>query len=157
MSEQVGWRGLMRNLRQEASRHGVDPARLVFAPYDRRDQYLARQRHGDLMLDAIHHSGMTTACDAMAAGLPVLTLRGAAMASRAGESLAQAAGVADLVATGTENYVEKAVRLATHHDELAGYRRILLPRQGPLFDTAARVRELEAALQDIWNRYARRA
>jgi predicted O-linked N-acetylglucosamine transferase (SPINDLY family) len=146
-----------QNLRREAARLGVDPARMIFAPYDPRDRYLARQRLGDLMLDAIHHSAMTTACDAMAAGLPVLTLRGSAMASRAGESLARAAGVPDLVALDAEEYVEKAVRLASGSDQLAGYRRVLLERKGPLFDTAGRVRELEAALQEMWDRYQRRA
>ena len=144
-----------RNLRTEAARLGVDPARLVFAPYDPRDRYLARQKLGNLMLDAIHHSAMTTACDAMAAGLPVLTLRGSAMASRAGESLARAAGVPDLVALNQEEFVEKAVRLATHPEELAGCRRVLLSRKGLLFDTAGRVRELEAALQEMWNRHLR--
>ena len=146
-----------QNLRRETERQAVDPARLIFAPYDPRDRYLARQRLGDLMLDAIHHSAMTTACDAMAAGLPVLTLRGSAMASRAGESLARAAGVPELVALDQEEYVEKAVRLASDFDQLASYRRVLLERKGPLFDTTGRVREIEAALQEMWDRYLRRA
>ncbi|MGH8664518.1 MAG: tetratricopeptide repeat protein [Burkholderiales bacterium] len=132
-----------RNLAHEAGRLGVDPARLIFAPFDPRDRYLARQRLGHLMLDAIHHSAMTTACDAMAAGLPVLTLRGAAMASRAGESLACAAGVPELVASDRAKFVEKAVSLASKPAELARLRDVLLARTGPLFDTAGQVRELE--------------
>jgi hypothetical protein len=32
---------------------------------------------------------------------------------------------------------------------------MLLERKGPLFDTAGRVRELEAALQEMWDRYRR--
>jgi predicted O-linked N-acetylglucosamine transferase (SPINDLY family) len=146
-----------QNLSREAARLDVDPARLVFAPYDPRDRYLARQRLGDLMLDTVHHSAMTTACDAMAAGLPVLTLRGSAMASRAGESLARAAGVPDLVALDQEEYVEKAIRLAADAGQLAGYRRVLLDRKGPLFDTVGRVCEIEAAVQEMWDRYQRRA
>ena len=140
------------NLRREALAHGVDPARLVFAPFDSREKYLARQRLGDLMLDAIHHSAMTTACDAMAAGLPVLTLRGSAMASRAGESLARAAGMAELVAPDREAFIAKAVALASEPEELARLRRTLLARAGPLFDTAGRVRELENAFLEMLQR-----
>jgi predicted O-linked N-acetylglucosamine transferase (SPINDLY family) len=145
-----------RNLRREAERQAVDPSRLIFAPFDSRDRYLARQRLGDLMLDTVHHSAMTTACDAMAAGLPVLTLRGTAMASKAGESLARASGVPDLVAPDKEAYVELAVQLAADRDRLNSYRRTLTARTGPLFDTESRVREIEAALMQMWRQYEQR-
>jgi predicted O-linked N-acetylglucosamine transferase (SPINDLY family) len=135
-----------RNLRTEAERLGVKAARLKFAPFDPRERYLARQGLGDLMLDTIYHSAMTTACDAMAAGLPVLTLRGNAMASRAGESLARAAGVPELVAPDPDAFVEKAVQLVSEPEALARLRRVLLGRGGPLFDTAGRVRDLQDAL-----------
>ena len=141
-----------RNLRREAAAQGVDPTRLVFAPFDPRDRYLARQRLGDLMLDAVHHSAMTTACDALAAALPVLTLRGTAMASRAGESLLRAAGLPELVAANQESYVALALQLASDPSRLGACRRRLAARAGPLFDTTARVRELEAAFLQAWQR-----
>jgi len=145
-----------RNLEREAKARGIDAARLVFAPFDPRDRYLARQRLGDLMLDAIHHSAMTTACDAMAAGLPVLTIPGNAMASRAGESLARAAGVPEMVARDKDDYVEKAVFLAQNSEELQRIRQKLLARTGPLFDTVGRVRELEQAFLEMWRRHEQR-
>jgi len=144
------------NLRREATRLGVDPRRLAFAPFDPRERYLDRHRLGDLMLDAIHHSAMTTACDAMAAGLPVLTVRGEAMASCAGESLVRAAGLPELVAQSQEEFVEKAARLAGAPARLAGCRDVLIQRKGPLFDTEGRVRELEAALLEMWSRHLAR-
>lgn len=144
-----------QNLRREAAGHGVDPSRLVFAPFEPRERYLARQRLGDLMLDAIHHSAMTTACDAMAAGLPVLTLRGSTMASRAGESLARAAGLPELVASDKSAYARQAVQLASDRTRLESYRRTLAARTGPLFDTAGRVRELEDAFLEVWHKQQR--
>jgi predicted O-linked N-acetylglucosamine transferase (SPINDLY family) len=140
-----------RNLRTESEKLGVDPRRLIFAPFDPRDRYLARQRLGDLMLDTFHHSAMTTACDAMAAGLPVLTLRGDAMASRAGASLARAAGVPELVAASAQDYAEKAIALASNRMELRRLRNVLLSRGGALFDTPGRVREIEKALASIYD------
>jgi predicted O-linked N-acetylglucosamine transferase (SPINDLY family) len=145
-----------RNLRRQAAAQGVSAERLVFAPFDSRDRYLARQRLGDLMLDAVHHSAMTTACDALAAALPVLTLRGTAMASRAGESLLRAAGLPELVAADQDSYVALALQLASDPSRLAACRRRLAARAGPLFDTATRVRELETALLQVWRRGVRR-
>lgn len=144
------------NLRREAAGHEIDPARLFFAPFDPRERYLARQRLGDLMLDAVNHNAMTTACDALAATLPVLTLRGSAMASRAGESLLRAAGLPELVAPDRDAYVRMAVQLAADPTRLEAYRRTLAARTGPLFHTASRVRELEAAFLELWQQHASR-
>ena len=142
-----------RNLRREAESRGVEASRLIFAPFDPRDRYLARQRLGDLMLDTRHHSAMTTACDAIAAGLPVLTMKGKAMASKAGESLARAAGVPDLVAPDEYSYVARAVQLASDPRAVQALRQTLLDRTGPLFDTAGRVRELENAFLEMWRQH----
>ncbi len=134
-----------RTLRKEAASRAIDPARLVFAPFEPRhgDRYLPRQRLGDLMLDSLYHTAMTTACDALGSGLPLLTLKGPALASRGGASFATAAGLPELIVTDREAYVAEAVALAHDRKRLARYREKLLSREGPLFDTATRVRELE--------------
>jgi predicted O-linked N-acetylglucosamine transferase (SPINDLY family) len=146
------------NLRAHARRCGIDPARLVHAPFEPSfdPRYLARHRLGDLMLDALHHNATTSACDALGAGLPMLTLRGSAMASRAGESLLRAAGLPELVAPDKEAYVALAVQLASDKERLNRYRRTLEARRGPLFDTESRVREIEAALTQMWRQYEQR-
>jgi protein O-GlcNAc transferase len=136
------------NLRREAAKRGIDPLRLVFAPFEPRhdDRYLSRQRLGDLMLDSLYHTAMTTACDALGSGLPVLTLKGSALAARGGASLVTAAGLPELVVPDREAYVAEAIALARGPKRLAKYREKLLSREGPLFDTAGRVRDLEASL-----------
>lgn len=148
-----------RNLRARAAERSVDPARLVFAPFEASHdpRYLARHRLGDLMLDSLHHNAMTSACDALGAGLPVLTLRGSALASRAGESLVRAAGLPELVTDDQEMYVRTAVRLATDRNELQALKHRLAANRStaPLFDTAGRVRALEAAFQEMYDRMMR--
>jgi protein O-GlcNAc transferase len=143
-----------RNLTREASLRGIDPERLVFAPFDPRERYLARQRLGDLLLDTLHHSAMTTACDALGAGLPVLTLKGATFASRAGESLLRAAGVPELVAADPDTFVNAAVALAKDAPALRRLHAKLKEKRAtaPLFDTATRVRQLEAAFTEMCRR-----
>jgi predicted O-linked N-acetylglucosamine transferase (SPINDLY family) len=148
----------VRNLRAHARQRGIDPTRLFFAPFEPSydPRYLARHRLGDLMLDALHHNATTSACDALGAGLPLLSIRGSATASRSGESLLHAAGLPELVAADKAAYVELAVQLAADRDRLNSYRRTLTARTGPLFDTESRVREIEAALMQMWRQYEQR-
>lgn len=134
-----------RNLAAQAEKRGIEPSRLIFAPFEPRysGRYLPRQRLGNLMLDALYHNALTTACDALSVGLPVLTLIGSAIASRGGASLVAAAGIPELVVPDGQTYVSEAVSLARNPQRLATYRKKLLSREGPLFDTAGRVADLE--------------
>ncbi len=145
----------IENLRREAAARGVDARRLICAPLDPRERYLARQRLGDLLLDAVHHDAISTACDALGAGLPVLTLRGETFASRAGESLLRAAGLPDLVAADSEAFVRAATDLGANRAALGALKARLSANRSsaPLFDTAGRVRELEAGFVQMWRRH----
>jgi predicted O-linked N-acetylglucosamine transferase (SPINDLY family) len=147
---------IRENVRREASKHGIDPQRLVFTVREPRTRYLARFPLCDLLLDSLQHNATTTACDAFSMSVPMLTLRGSTFTSRIGESLLRAAGLPELVAPDKGAYVAQAVRLAADSTLLDGYRGRLGDRTAPLFDTAARVRELEAALLEIWQRRAGR-
>lgn len=142
------------HVRAEASRRGVEPQRLIFTAREPRMAYLARFPLCDLLLDSLQHNATTTACDAFSMGVPMLTLRGMTFTSRIGESLQRAAGLPELVAADGDAYVAHAVRLASDRSLLERYRRKLAERSGPLFDTASRVRELEAALLEMWQRHA---
>lgn len=149
----------INNLRVHAKRQGVNPDRLLLAPFEPSydPRYLARHRLGDLMLDSLHHNAMTSACDALGMGLPMLTLPGNAMAARAGASLVRAAGLPELVADDVDDYVNKAVRLATQPSTAKAMKERLQAnrRTAPLFDTAGRVRALEAAFQKMYDRMMR--
>ena len=97
---------------------------------------------------------MTTACDALSAGLPVLTLKGATFASRAGESLLRAAGLPELVAPDPDAFVRTATALGNDRALLAGLKDKLRANRltAPMFDTGSRVRQLEAAFAEMWRR-----
>jgi predicted O-linked N-acetylglucosamine transferase (SPINDLY family) len=98
---------------------------------------------------------MTTACDALASALPVLTLKGSTLASRAAESLLRAAGLPELIAQDPGAFVSEASNLALDPARLALYRSRLAANRGsaPLFDTRARVRELEKAFIESLRRF----
>jgi protein O-GlcNAc transferase len=100
------------NLRAEAARLGIDQARILFAPRVPREQQFDRLRLADLCLDTFPSGLGVAAGDALAAGLPVVTMAGNTLASRITASFLQARDQPDLVATSHEAYEAIAVRLA---------------------------------------------
>lgn len=144
------------NLRMEAARHGVEPARLVFAAPRPLAGHLARYRLGDLALDSFPYTGHTTTSDALWMGLPVLTMRGETFASCVAASLLHAAGLPETVTHSFAEYEERAVRLAGEPATLAAYRRRLETGRAtaPLFDSPRFTRHLETAYRIMWDRHA---
>jgi protein O-GlcNAc transferase len=144
------------NLRREAARRGVDPARLVFARWLPPHQHLARQRLADLFLDTFPCGAHTTTSDALWGGLPLLTYPGRGFASRVAGSLLQAARVPELIATSPEHYDYLALSLARDPHALAALRSKLASasKYAPIFDSPRFCRSLEAAYRAMWGRYA---
>jgi protein O-GlcNAc transferase len=142
------------NLKREAQRHGVDPARLVFTPRVSPEQYLARMRASDLFLDTFPYNAHVTCADALWVGLPVLTRSGDTFASRVAGSLLGNVGLPEMIASSIADYEASAIRLARSPRELAALRAKLARNQpgARLFDTQALARDIEAAyraMQDI--------
>ena len=142
-------------LRAEAAQRGVDPARLVFAPFMAHHEHLGRQRHADLFLDTFVYNAHTTASDALWGGLPLVTMAGKTFQARVAASLLTAAGLPELITHTPEAYAALALELARTPARLAELRAKLaanLPTC-PLFDTAGYARALESAYTAIVERY----
>jgi predicted O-linked N-acetylglucosamine transferase (SPINDLY family) len=136
------------NLRAGAASHGVDPARLHFAARAPLDEHLARHALADLFLDTLPYNAHTTASDALWAGLPLLSCRGSTFPGRVGASLLHALGLhGELLAEDEEDYVARAIALASDPAARARLRAALAQRRGTaaLFDTPAYARHLEDA------------
>jgi len=144
------------NLRIEAEHKGVDPERLVFAPYvSDMAVHLARQRQADLFLDTLHYNAHTTASDALWAGVPVVTCLGSTFAGRVAASQIKAIGLGELITTSLTEYHELALRLACDSSLLASLKRKLAGNRSryPLFDTGRSARHIEAAYMQMWQQY----
>jgi predicted O-linked N-acetylglucosamine transferase (SPINDLY family) len=142
------------NLRHEASRRGVDGARLIFA--DRiasLPEHLARLRAADLFLDTFPYNAHATALDALWAGVPLLTYPGESFASRVAASLLRTVGLPELITGSPLQYEEKAMELAADPVRLGLLRRKLALRETPLFDTERYTRNLEAVYEEICERH----
>jgi predicted O-linked N-acetylglucosamine transferase (SPINDLY family) len=146
-----------RNLQRSAEAHGIEAARLVFAPRLARAEHLARHRLADLFLDTLPYNAHTTTSDALWAGLPVVTCLGTTFAGRVGASLLGAVGLEQLVTDGIAEYEALALRLARDEDALGSIREQLARNRltHPLFDSARSCRHIEAAYQRMWEIHER--
>ena len=146
---------VVRNLRAEAGRRGMDPERLVFAPRLGSEEHLARHSLADLFLDTLPYNAHTTSSDALWAGLPVLTCMGRAFPGRVAASILTAVGLPELVTNSPQAYAAKAFELATHPDLLRDLRvRLAHNRTShPLFDTTRFCRHLESAYTTMWQKH----
>ena len=143
-----------QNLRKEAAARGVVPERLVFGGRLPTADYLARYRAADLFLDTLPYGGGTTASDALWAGVPVLTCRGEALASRIAASLLTALDMPQLITDSLQDYEERAVELANDPERLSELRGLLGERRATarLFDIGAFTLDLERAYMSIYER-----
>ena len=136
------------NLRAAAKAHGIEPARLVFAPrLDDEADHLARLALADLFLDCGPYNAHTTASDALWAGLPVLTCPGQSFSSRVAASLLTAAGLPKLIMSDMAAYEATAVALASDPARLSALKaRLVAGRDNSrLFDLDRYRDHLESA------------
>jgi len=139
----------IRNLSRHAQSAGVEPARLIFAPFAAPRDHLARLQLADAVLDTLACNGHTTTSDALWAGVPVITCRGRHFASRVSESLLNAMELPELVGTDQDDMVRIAKRIGTDATYRAALRRKVAANRlvAPLFDTARFTRDFEAAIE----------
>ncbi len=109
----------------------------------------------DIALDPFPFGGATTSCEALWMGVPVITLPGDRLASRQTLGFLHPMGFAELAATAPEDYIERALALASDQERLADLRRRLRPAMegAPFCDGPKFTATLEAAYRRMWRRY----
>jgi predicted O-linked N-acetylglucosamine transferase (SPINDLY family) len=132
--------------------------RVEFASFLPRADYLRLYHRIDAALDPFPCNGMTTSCDALWMGVPVVTKPGNTPAARAGWSLLTSVGLEEFAATSEEDYVRVAVELAGNLARLAEIRDTLRARMraSPLMDAPGFARAVEAAYRSMWRAWCAR-
>jgi CRISPR-associated protein Csy1 len=139
-----------RRLLSVLAGNGIDgQARTVFLDRLEHADYLRVNELCEAMLDTLHWSGGNTSLDALAAGLPIVTLPGRFMRGRQSLAMLRMAGLGDLVAEDEDEYVRLAVRLANDRPWREEAVRRLREGAGRLFDDPAPVEALEAFLAGL--------
>jgi predicted O-linked N-acetylglucosamine transferase (SPINDLY family) len=134
------------------AREGVERGRVEFVDRVLPAEYFGRYHEIDIALDTHPYPGGTTTCDALWMGVPVVTLAGRTALSRGSVSILSNVGMPELIARDEEQYVQKAVELATDLPRLAAIRASLRDRMihSALRDAGAFARDVEAAYRRMW-------
>ena len=106
--------------------------------------YLAVNLACDVMLDTMRWSGGQTSVDALACGLPVVTLPGSMMRGRQSAGMLSLLGLHELIAADADAYVRIATRLCQDVPFRAGLATSIQERNGTLFDDPAPLDVLDA-------------
>jgi predicted O-linked N-acetylglucosamine transferase (SPINDLY family) len=141
-------------LKRQAAERGIDAKHLRFATTQPAAFSRRRLALADLVLDSFPASDAVATADALAMGVPVVTLRGGNFASRCAASLLTAAGLPELIAEDIEGYRRIVQTLAREPALLAAIRSRLLQARSraALFDRSGFLRNLERAYLRIWRR-----
>ena len=117
--------------------------------------YLTEYYEMDIALDTFPYPGGGTTCDALYMGIPVVTLGDGSHGGNFGISLLKNIGLDFCCAYSYEEYVEKAVLMASDSELLdalhLGLRNMM--NASPVMDKAGYMRELEQGYMKIWQSY----
>lgn len=147
-AHQAGDQSVQRAIRARFARHGIDPARIGFLPWQPAiGDHLAAYGEIDVMLDPLGYNGTTTSCEGLWQGVPLITRPGERFLSRVGLSLLAALGLPELVAETDDDFVGIVAGLASDSARLAALRAGLRPRMAAsaLCDEAGFARAVEGA------------
>lgn len=143
----------IENLQREAARHGIDPARIVFAPPLPKSAHRARLACADLALDTLEWcNGHSTAADMLWSGVPLVTSAGGTFATRVAASILRSADLPDLVAPDDDAFCAIAIAAANDRSRSRALRaRLIAAREvAPLFDTRRLIRGLEDVYEAMY-------
>ena len=143
------------NLIAECVSHGIDPKRIIFTGLVAHDKYLAQFRQADLFLDTFVYNAGATACNALWAGLPVVTKSGQGYTARMATSLLTAIGLPELITDTEKEYEELILELALNPKLLSSVQKKLVENRliNPLFDSKLFMQHLEKGYQQVYQRF----
>ena len=161
---------VVKGSRQDRARRfleerGIRADRVEFLPYyagadaapgkSQPPGYLLRYHRVDIALDPFPYNGMTTTCDALWMGVPVVALIGDTTLGRASYSLLCNVGLPELAAPSEPEYMRIAIALARDLPRLASLRAALREKMkaSPVLDAQRFARNLESAYRSAWRRW----
>jgi protein O-GlcNAc transferase len=134
---------------------GVAPERIECVPYANDPLYGQQCAGVDIALDNFPYNGVTTTCESLYVGVPVISLYGRNGVSRSGLSLLRTLGLGELAASTPEQYIEIAVALGSDLSRLEQLRASLRARfeQSSLRDEKRFTANFEELLRTAWHEH----
>ncbi len=134
---------------------GIAVGRVEFVPSLSAREFLKLHNRIDIALDPFPFNGITTTCNTLWMGVPVITLMGERYCSRMAASALKRLGLDELIANTKDEYVTKAIELAANAERLNELRMGMRDRMlaSPLCDAKGFTQTIEEAYADIWQQY----
>jgi predicted O-linked N-acetylglucosamine transferase (SPINDLY family) len=134
---------------------GVAPERIECVPYANDPPYGQQFAGVDMALDNYPYNGVTTTCESLYVGVPVVSLYGRNGVSRSGLSILGTLGLGELTASTPEQYVDIAVALGSDLSRLEQLRASLRSRfeQSSLSDETRFAANFEDLLRTAWQKH----
>jgi predicted O-linked N-acetylglucosamine transferase (SPINDLY family) len=150
--------GAQQRLLDTFAAHGIAESRIECATKLGNEAFWALHRRIDVALDPFPMNGGTTTCETLWMGVPVVTLKGASFAARAGCSILTAAGFPEWIASSEEDYLRIAGELARDRPNLARLRGGIRDRlhASALLDGATFTQGLEQLYREAWRDWCAR-
>jgi protein O-GlcNAc transferase len=134
---------------------GLDAARhVVWVPPQDPPHYAGLNAACDVYLDSLEWSGGNTTLEAVASGLPIVTLPGRLMRGRHSAAILTMMGVTETIARDKDDYVALAARLGADPAWRRAIADKVVRERHRLYDDKAPVRALESLIEG-WVRGAR--
>ncbi|MEO1523837.1 MAG: tetratricopeptide repeat protein [Planctomycetota bacterium] len=135
--------------RRMANSIGDLVSRVRFMPRMNSSKFIDLMRCCDVLLDTIHFGGGATTYEAMSLGIPIVTLPGQFMRGRITAGCYRKIEIDDCVALNPEDYVQRAVMLATDSDRNHNLRERILEKADLIFEDAEAGYEIQEFFHSV--------
>lgn len=156
----IGTPAARRNFTTAFAFHGISADRLELQDaVNDKWEHLSAYHRIDVALDTFPYNGTTTTCEALWMGAPVIALQGRTHPGRVGASILHAAGLPELIAASSEQFIQIAAELAKDRPRLETLRNGLAQkvRTSALCNGPGMATRFEGAIRMMWHDWCGRA
>ena len=145
--------GVVKNLKNQAEKIGIDPSRIIFAKLLDYKERQARYLFTDLFLDTFPYNAHTTANECLSSGTPLITIYGEGFHSRVAGSLLKNLHLNNLVFKTIKEYENCAIELAKNPTKLYELKEKIKTeiKQTKIFNNEIYIKNLEKAYINVYS------
>ena len=144
----------IKQLLSDAVNNGIAQNRVIYLKKEDRHQHFNRLQIFNLGLDTYRVNGHTTNADLVCAGIPFITYTSDTYHNRVAKSILHSLDLDDLVCYSFDQYVKKAIELATNPEYYASVKaKVIDNRKKIMFNTHLYTRSFTNMLYSIWDTY----
>lgn len=142
-----------KNIIEKFLERDVSKKKILFLDHQpNRYNHLELYNKIDLALDTFPYPGVTTSCESVLMGVPVLTMKGYNFNSRCGESININLKMEDFIAENKNDYVNKAIYWQQNSKKLKNLKQNLRNRalSSPVFDTVSFAKDFTNIIKEVY-------